>query len=157
VPFVVGEPAAASLSLSHSGGCGFCAVSSPGAVLGCDLEIVRAHDDALVLDYFCEDEIVSVRSALPQQRDLITTLIWSAKESALKCLREGLRRDTRSVLVEVPGPWHKGWNSMTVLCRESSRRFSGWWRNDGEYVLTMAAGSPLLEPAELIPRDTAQQ
>jgi 4'-phosphopantetheinyl transferase len=150
-PFIVGDPAPASLSLSHSGGRAFCAVSSPGTVLGCDLETVRTHDEALVLDYFCEEEIMSVRSAPSGQRDLVTTLIWSAKESALKCLREGLRRDTRSVLVEMPGSRHKGWNPMTVLCRASSCSFSGWWRSDGDYALTIAANGPFVEPAELFP------
>src|ERR1022692_2932165 len=41
----------------------------------------------------------------PAERARILALLWSAKESALKALREGLRLDTRSVIVHLSDDW----------------------------------------------------
>jgi 4'-phosphopantetheinyl transferase len=90
-----------------------------------------------------------VAHAPADEQPLLATLIWSAKESALKCLREGLRRDTRSVLVSVGGAGKSGWSSLTVRCLESSRLFYGWWRSAGGYVQTVTAELPAGEPLEL--------
>src|SRR2546421_626349 len=73
-------------------------------------------------------------------------LIWSAKESALKVLRTGLRRDTRSVAVSLTaasgaaggGAEGGGWWPLAVRCGPGPA-IQGWWRRDGEFVLTVAA------------------
>jgi len=64
-------------------------------------------------------------------RDLAATLIWSAKESALKALRTGLRADTRSVVVEVDVP--RG--ELSVTSADAEMR--GWWWVDGGFVHTL--------------------
>ncbi len=148
-PYMLGSPAPVALALSHSGELGFCAVAAPDIALGCDLEIVQTRDTVFIHDYLCDTEMALVSSAPAERQPLITTLIWSAKESALKCLREGLRRDTRSVLVSLSGPGGSGWNRMTVLCRESSQTFYGWWRSSGERVQTIAADILVTEPLQL--------
>jgi 4'-phosphopantetheinyl transferase len=80
--------------------------------------------------------------------------MWSAKESALKALRSGLRADTRSVVVEVPGSIEsgragKGWQPLSVTESATRQQFTGWWRSVGRLVLTAVAdkrfGPPLLQ------------
>jgi 4'-phosphopantetheinyl transferase len=92
-------PANLSISLSHSGGVGACAVGPWGAIFGCDLELVEARTDAFIDDYFTPEEQRLIREDLAVDHSALTTLIWSAKESALKALRTGLRSDTRCVSV----------------------------------------------------------
>ena len=72
----------------------------------------------------------------------MTTLLWSAKESALKALREGLRRDTRSVRVRLldGGFDGTGWSALRVECAATSRLFSGHWRRIGSEVFTVVFG-----------------
>ena len=148
--FLGAGPAPVSLALSHSDGQGFCVIAPPGVAVGCDVEAVLRRDLAFLGDYFVDEERSLLAQAPVEARPLLATLIWSAKESALKCLREGLRRDTRSVRVHIGEEGKSGWNAMTVQCLQSSRLFHGWWRNAGsEYVQTVAAGSPAQEPVEL--------
>ncbi len=143
-------PAPVSLALSHSDGQGFCVIAPPGVEVGCDIEAMLRRDLKFLDDYFVDEERSLVAQAPAEARSQLATLIWSAKESALKCLREGLRRDTRSVHVHLGEEGKSGWNAMTVQCLQSSRVFHGWWRNIGtEYVQTVAAGSPAQEPVEL--------
>ncbi len=149
LPFILGNPAPVSLALSHSGEQGFCVVAAPDIALGCDLEFVQVRDTAFIHDYLCDREVKLVLSASADRQPLLTTLIWSAKESALKCLREGLRRDTRSVLVDLEGSGESVWNPMTVLCRESSRTFCGWWQTRGDSVATVMADLQVAEPLQL--------
>ena len=144
-----GRPAPVSLALSHSGREAFCVISRPGVALGCDLEAVQARDRAFLEDYFADEERLLVARAPADEQPLFATLIWSAKESALKCLRAGLRRDTRSVVVNIEGMGKSGWNPLTVRCLESSRLFYGWWRCTGGYVQTVTAELPAREPVEL--------
>ncbi len=51
--------------------------------------------DAFVADYFAPEEQTLIAHSSPADRELMLALLWSAKESALKALREGLRLDTR--------------------------------------------------------------
>ena len=101
--YVDGEPAARGVSLSDRAGCAVCLVAARTAAVGCDVEIVEPRSDAFVRDYLTEAERRLVQAAGPA-RDKVANLVWSAKESALKVLGTGLRRDTRSVEVTVGGP-----------------------------------------------------
>ena len=75
--------------------------------------------------------------------------MWSAKESALKVLRTGLRRDTRSVEVTcIDGGAVDGWHPLQVRPAEGGL-FPGWWRRYGDFVLTVAAAAPLPPPTSL--------
>jgi 4'-phosphopantetheinyl transferase len=73
-------------------------------MLGCDLETVEPRSETFVSDYFTAEEQEVVRQACPEDRFTLIALIWSAKESALKALRTGLRIDTRSVSVVLDDP-----------------------------------------------------
>src|SRR5271157_5582736 len=99
--FILNTAAPATISLSHRDGTALCAVAPSGAALGCDLEIIEPRSDAFVADYFTAEEQALVARVSLEDRPRLLALLWSAKESALKALHEGLRLDTRSVVVTV--------------------------------------------------------
>jgi len=101
--FFANKPAAVAVSLSHRAGSALCAVAPSGAALGCDLEIIEPRSDGFVADYFTPEEQALVAEAPAPDRPRLSALLWSAKESALKALRAGLRLDTRCVTVEASG------------------------------------------------------
>jgi 4'-phosphopantetheinyl transferase len=146
-----GEPGKVSLSISHSNDQGFCIVGPPNFSLGCDLERIEPREDQFIEDYFTPEEIALCQNA-PDPKTLVTNLIWSAKESTLKALRQGLRRDTRSVLIR-PNTWDReregSWNTWTGHCLESSRTFCGWWRSRDGYIYTLASDQPTSCPEQL--------
>jgi phosphopantetheinyl transferase len=69
-------------------------------------------------------------------------LIWSAKESVLKALGEGLRRDTRSIAttVSLESPPEQ-WSRFDADCAASGKQFYGWWRKFDDFVLTVVTDS----------------
>ena len=145
-----GEPGPISISISHSHGTGFCVVGPRNFGVGCDIELVEPRADNFFDDYFTQEEISFLKQASIAERPLFATLIWSAKESTLKVLRQGLRRDTRSVAIDVDDIKQRGaWSSWAGYCRESSCTFRGWWRVCDEYVQTVAADHSTREPKEL--------
>ncbi|HXK09674.1 MAG TPA: 4'-phosphopantetheinyl transferase superfamily protein [Vicinamibacteria bacterium] len=162
VPLVDGRPAEASLTMTDRADQAVCLVGPPGAALGCDLELVEPRSDAFVADYLTPSEQSLVAAAGPD-RDLLANLAWCGKESALKVLRTGLRRDTRSVEVSFPeGPTVEGWAPMSVRAAEGAI-FPAWWQRFGAFVLTVASTNafapprPLLDPpglATAVPAET---
>lgn len=139
--FLHGEPARVVLSLSHSGGTGFCAIGPQGAEVGCDLERVEPRCPAFLADYFTDEERRLVARTPAVGRDQMLTLLWSAKESALKALRCGLRLDTRSVNAVPVGflpasgaEWHR-----VSVAHTGGRCFYGWWRQSQDFVYTIVA------------------
>jgi len=131
-----------TLSISHRVGRALAAVADPATLLGCDLEQIEPHSDALVEDFFTPAERRLVASAPPDERDCLTAVLWSAKESALKALREGLRLDTRSVEVEfLPGGGGDGWRPLRVHHAEGCRELHGHWRLEGDLVLTVVSSA----------------
>jgi len=148
--FLDGRAAPLTLSLSHAAGRGLCAVTAAGVALGCDLERIESRSRGFVADYFTDDERRAIAAAPASDHACVATLLWSAKESALKALREGLRLDTRSVAATVGGePPVDGWCPLSVRHGDSGRIFRGWWRRDGGCVLTIVADRPLRLPVSL--------
>ncbi len=137
-----------SVSISHSGGRALCAILEGGNV-GCDLEHIETRSELFVHDYFTEPEQALV-AALPEaDRPLYENLIWSAKESALKALRVGLKADTHTVEVDLPASGMEiGWRRLTVRHTTGGMTFAGWWRTDGGFVITLAAPPPHRVPQE---------
>jgi len=128
-----------------------CLVGPPGTALGCDLELVEPRSDAFVGDFLTPAEQRLVAAAGEgDPRDLLANLVWCGKESALKVLRTGLRRDTRSVEVSFPeGEAVFGWAPMSVRAVEGTV-FPGWWQRFGAFVLTLAATKPFAPPRPLV-------
>ncbi|MGZ4564866.1 MAG: 4'-phosphopantetheinyl transferase family protein [Mycobacterium sp.] len=144
--YVEGTPLGVDVSISDRAGWAVCMTwpsagegpeSSP--LVGCDLELVEPRTPGFVLDFFTagEQRFVVSRPA-GEERDVAANLIWSAKESALKVLRTGLRRDTRTVEVTLTARRDDGWGRLTVGTSEGTV-FPGWWRRDGRFLLTVAA------------------
>lgn len=142
--FVDGRPASANISVTDRAGWAVCLVGNE--IVGCDLELVEPRTPAFVRDYLTPAEQADVAAA--PDPDVTANLIWSAKESVLKVLHTGLRRDTRSVEVTVYSGQSSDWNPLTVNAVEG-RRFSGWWRRDGQFLFTVAAENPIAEPVAL--------
>jgi 4'-phosphopantetheinyl transferase len=141
--FLRGGRAPVTLSLTHSHGVAMCAVAEPGATIGCDAEYIEERSDALVTDYFAESERDIVCNTPPPQRPLVTTLIWSAKESVLKAMREGMRRDPRDVVIEfTPDELRGEWNAFVASYKKSGEAFHGWWRVSDTHVYTVAGTIP---------------
>ena len=84
-------------------------------------------------------------------RPHLATLLWSAKESALKALRTGLTLDTKAVEVEVQVPVAAapGWQPLRVLSAQRQASFHGWWRDYGAYVITLLTDSADTRPHRL--------
>jgi len=160
--FVANAPASVTISLSHRDGRALCVIAAGGVDLGCDLEVIEMRSEAFVADYFTSEEQTFVERALPAERARVVTLIWSAKESAMKALREGLRLDTRSVIVNAGDPSCdlNRWNTLQVRCAEG-QTFHGWWRNTNNILRTVVANPlpdlpiPLEMPAHVFERPCA--
>ena len=150
---VDGQPAPIDVSISDRAGWAVCLVGPPGGShgpLGIDLELVEPRSDAFVGDFFTAEESAGVRR-LPAgaARDEAANLIWSAKESALKVRKVGLRADTRDVEVDFGHERRPdGWAPLSVTGRDGSA-FPGWWRRDGVFLLTLAGREPLPPPVRL--------
>ena len=150
------RPAPFTLSLSHSGGLAVCALASRETLLlGCDLELVEPRSDDLIEQFFTEDEQRLVREAASDDRALTACLIWSAKESALKAVRRGLREDTRTVEIAWShSPHAPDWRPFVVTRTEPPRGLSGHFRvlqaAGTAWVLTLVAEPSAGEPEDLL-------
>ncbi len=142
--FVTGRSAPLALSLSHRDGAAVCAVAPSGTAIGCDIEAVEVRSEAFVADWFTEEERAAVEASPLSWRSLVTTLVWSGKESTLKALREGLRLDTRDVVVRFavsPGRLGRQWERFTVV-GPGGCRFAGRWRRHLGHVFTVVVPAP---------------
>ena len=148
--FFADQPAAVSISLSHRDGIAACAVTRSGVQIGCDLEMVEPRSDAFVADYFTVEEQALVARASAHDRPRVLALLWSAKESALKALHEGLRLDTRSVTASpfVSSFDLHGWSALQVRYT-GGQLFHGWWQSTDRIVRTVVAAQPLDPPTPL--------
>jgi len=148
--FIRGVPGNLELSISHSNSMSLCVVAPIGSSPGCDIERIEVRPPFLLSDYFLDEEVRYVSERAPAERAAYETLVWSAKESALKSLRSGLRRDTRSVVFHAgAGESAAGWRPFVVDCVETGRRFFGWWRTRDDFVLTITSNARAATHREL--------
>lgn len=128
-----------TVSLSHRCGRCICAAATGDVDLGCDLEAIEPRSDAFLSDYFTLDEQALVTEAPADLESQLVTLLWSAKESASKALRAGLRLDTRSLnVVTGYGEQNGGWRPVAVRSG-GPRVFQGWWCRAGNLIRTVVA------------------
>lgn len=146
--FVDGRQIAGSISITHRSGVAAC-VTARSAKVGCDLEAIEPRSRRFVEDFFTAREREATQRVEARLRDRFVALTWSAKESALKVLRVGLRRDTRSVEVEIDNvaACQSTWRPVTMTVSPENQTLSGWWRLYGGLVLTVACGDPALRIA----------
>ena len=143
-----GQPKVA-ISITHRAGVAACAVADSLVTLGCDIEAVEPRSPEFTRDYFTvvEQETMAGVPACEQYR--LAALFWSAKESTLKAVREGLRLDTRSVAVEAQrGEADAIWHRLT--CRTGIELFHGWWQSDGTLVRTLISSPASAAPSMLL-------
>jgi 4'-phosphopantetheinyl transferase len=151
-PYVLvdGAPPGLEISLSDRAGWAVCVVGA--SPVGCDLELVEPRSPGFVRDFLTGAEQAYVISSA--DRDLAANLVWSAKESALKLVGTGLRRDTRDVIVTVHDGPRPDWSWLSVHVSGGLDR-RGWWLRAGRFVLTVVpdVASPppvaLMDPAVL--------
>ncbi len=169
--FLFDQAAPVAVSLSHSAGTALCAVAVSGADIGCDLEMIEPRSNAFIADYLTACEQALVERTLMEQRPLLVTLLWSAKESALKALHAGLRLDTISLDVEFdeesspateqcrqdflisksvsePDANPDEWRSLHIRY-SGGQAFRGWWRHADHMVRTVVSALPLRSPIHL--------
>jgi len=123
-----------SLSISHRDGLGLCAAAGGDVALGCDLERIEPRGAAFLADFLTEAENVAVAQA--SDPAMLANLVWSAKESALKALHTGLRRDTRELEVSV-GRVGMPWGELVVKDLPNDRSLCGVWRCSDGFVVTL--------------------
>lgn len=139
-----GKPCDTGLSISHSNGRAFSVVSGETTELGCDIELVEPRGAAFVDTFFTEAECERIERATPEDRDILVTVIWSAKESTLKALRTGLKVDTRSVEV-TDDRAAADWQLARTITRDAGA-FSCRWRLDDGFVLSIVTREPVEIP-----------
>lgn len=143
-----GDAIPLSISISHSEGVGFAVAAIGDVAVGCDVERIARHSERFVEDYFTTEEREALGITPLSLRSTAVTLIWSAKEAALKVLKQGLRADTRSVVVEVPSTLPSHGQStghwLTIHVRiPGDGRLEGYWLADDDFVWTVVGDRPL--------------
>lgn len=147
--FVLGRPIAASLSLSHSHGVAVAALGPAGSRVGVDLEAVEDRSAGFLVDWFTPSEQAFVAASRNGEEALAATLVWSAKESVLKALREGLRVPPKEVEV-APGRGPADGDFRPFSARgPGSDEWEGWWRAEGGFVYSFVS-KPSGGPPRLI-------
>ena len=143
---ILAGPAAmpVSVSISHSDGMGLAVAAVGPVALGCDVERIAPRTEWFVRDYFTAAEREQVAQTAMVDRAAVVTLIWSAKEAALKVLGEGMRLDTRAVGVECSrGPLPAGDRPAAFRVRVPDARYvRGWCWVGGGFVWTVAGDRP---------------
>jgi Phosphopantetheinyl transferase len=129
----------ADLSLSHSHGVAFCAITfCPSFRVGVDIEAIEERSPVFVSDYFTSNEQGLLGTKLADA--CYVTAIWSMKESMLKALRTGLRLDPRMLEVKsLPVLVERKWQDVQVgEAGRSTHSWVAWWQQRKNFVLTLA-------------------
>jgi 4'-phosphopantetheinyl transferase len=153
--FQGGERLDLSLSISHRGRLALCAFcEGQDCSLGADIEKIESRNEVFAEDYFTRVEQNQLDGSAGAERDRLVTLIWSAKEAALKALLKGLRLDTRSVEISRISSVNSGWGGFMVRSDQTTAGvWRGWWQVWGEYVLTLALLGPRMAVENAIPEE----
>ena len=145
-----GKPLKGCLSISHRQDKAAAAYTTEKDVLlGIDLEWIEERHPAFLQDYFTDYEIEWVQAGTFDKWAARTTLLWSAKEAALKALQLGLAVDTRMIEVH---PHIEGdsldWQMLGYSGRlfREGYRLNGWWQRRGDYMITLAVNLPATAP-----------
>lgn len=142
--FLDEAPLEPSLSISHRPPIAVAAIGAEA--VGIDYEVVETREASFVRNFFTEAERAVIAAAGPEA-DRVQTVMWSAKEAALKVRRTGLRRDTRSVQVSLRSPpgerAQDDWRPLTIEDLEDPAPVHARWRPFADGVLVIAAGGPL--------------
>ena len=118
------------------------ALAPAAARLGVDLERVEPRPPSFLEDWYTEGERSFVAAAGDGRAALAATLVWSAKEAAMKALREGLRVPPKEVEVEAEaGPADGAWRALGAR-GPGPETWRGFWRAADGFVLVVVADPP---------------
>jgi 4'-phosphopantetheinyl transferase len=168
-PFAPGDRLPVSVTISHLGGHSLCAAAcdpaggDPRRTLGIDLGEIEPRSSAFVATFLAEEEQRRVREAPPGGRDLVSNVVWCAKEAVLKALGLGLTVDTYAVRC-LPGaapadprewaldPGGGAWRGLEIACEpallpEGTRVHGIWCDLGGGLVGALAVREQAPSPA----------
>lgn len=148
--YVAGRHFLGSVSITHRQRRAIVAVA-PNSV-GCDLEWLEPKSDGLIQDFMTPLEQRYIADTSPntsQARTLRACLVWSAKESALKVMRTGLRRDTRQVEVRGVTPCEGLWGTFLVHDGPTNQTWRGRWTHWDDYIWTLCGGGERIRQVDL--------
>lgn len=144
-----GRAVCAALSLTHSHGVAAALVGPAGSRVGIDLERIEERPAGFAGDWFTEAEQAFVTAAGAGESALAATLVWSAKESVMKALLEGLRIPPKAVEVSPErGPADGAWRPFEAR-GPGEEGWGGWWRADGGFVLAAVSRPPSGPPERI--------
>jgi 4'-phosphopantetheinyl transferase len=150
--FFSNVPAPVSISLSHRACRAACCLGPANGEMGCDVELAEPRSEEFLADYFTSEEQNFLLGCTGLERWRLIALFWSAKESTLKALQQGLRGDPRSWCMKLLNPANQAGVWRTFDVHDSERSFHGWWRYlDGvvRTVVTDSASNPPISLATL--------
>jgi 4'-phosphopantetheinyl transferase len=148
--YIKNRIASFTISLSHSSGIALCAIDTDGLSIGCDIEKVEQRSGAFIQDYFTKKEKDWILSGSGGEKIIFSNLIWSAKESTLKALREGLRLDTRLVEMQLEDrELENDWKPFLAKYFRENLTFYGRWKLTGEFVMTIVSEADLFDLVNL--------
>lgn len=144
-----GKETSLSISISHREQKAVCVLSETATSIGCDLEFIEPRSDEFINDYFTDNEknhLVQNDNAI---KDLISNIIWSAKESVSKVLEVGLNMDTRDVNVsDIEINQSPDWKNFNVTVKKVTP-YSGKWIQLENYIMTIASNENFYTPKQL--------
>ncbi len=142
-PFLTrnGSRTSGMISISHSHGLAAVCYTPDNMRIGIDIEEVTHRDGAFLSDYFTDQEKAWEQSNESGNPNLRLNLIWSAKESILKCLASGLGTDPLRVEIKRSPVDHQSnsWQQLQGRSR-SALGLQDWqvsWRTWQDSVLTL--------------------
>lgn len=139
-----------AVSLSHRSGRALCVLSEEPMRIGCDLERVEVRSRSFEETWFTGSELLLLDRQPASERARGVTLIWSAKECALKALGIGLKADTRRVRIRSFSTGRPGsWNRIEAEDSFDGHIFHGWWCDPGGMIMSVLSDQPIDPPIEL--------
>lgn len=136
-------------SLSHRAGLAIAVTGPEHTPLGCDAELIERRSPAFLNDWLVPEERDALHRVAPDRpHDLGANAVWTAKESASKVRREGLRLDPRHARTTLAPSAGTRWVPASVAWPDAPEAH-GWWREHGRHVLCVMAAHPMDPPRVL--------
>lgn len=145
------------ISISHSHGHAFCAVTLQGGTpmrLGADIELIDRRNVDPTDSFFTAEEKARLDTMPPAYYALMAIATHSAKEAVLKATQVGMRADSHIAQCFLRPDRPRHWTPYLIelcshkidVCTCGSQAFNGWWRilenrlrPGSQFVLTLAA------------------
>lgn len=134
-----------SLSISNRGGFTAAAFSSsPSLNVGIDIETIEEKSAGFIEDHFTVNEGVALNNLEPKRRDLMASLLWSAREAMIKAQKVGVQIDKREFEFQIMGSHPaSGWQKLDfVRCPIWMWDIDLFWQQRDHILVTLAVKHP---------------